>query len=157
MYTIAVLTISDRASAGVYPDTSGPAIVEIILQKYPDAQITQEIIPDNPMLLRSFFSHHLTCNCIITTGGTGIGPRDFTPEITTDFCSYLVPGIAEMFRFESIKVTKNAVFSRGVVGVKHKTLIVNFPGSHKAALLHTELLLSIFDHAMSMMHGKGHE
>ena len=106
---VLVLTISDRASQGMYDDKSGPAIESILTEKLPEAAIERLIVSDDAIAIGEAFSSHLDKDVIITTGGTGIGPRDNTPDITEKFCDRLVPGIAEYLRTESCKQTINAV------------------------------------------------
>lgn len=153
---ILVLTISDRASKGIYEDLSGPAIERIVNQRYPDAVVTRLIVADEPAQITAAFAAHPHCDWIITTGGTGLSPRDITPETTTRFCDRLVPGIAEVLRGESLKETPNAMLSRGVAGQKGKTIIVNVPGSVRGAQFCTGLLLPVLDHAPKMIRGSGH-
>jgi len=153
---VLVLTISDRASQGVYEDKSGPAIESILAEKLPESIIDRLIVPDEKNAIKDSFDNNLGKDIIITTGGTGIGPRDITPDITEKFCDRLIPGIAEYLRNESLKQTINAVLSRGVAGVKGNTLIINLPGSVKGASFCAELLIQILPHALKMMRGKGH-
>ena len=153
---VLVLTISDRASQGVYEDNSGPSIESILTEKLPESVIERLIVSDDANAIEKAFTTHLDNDVIVTTGGTGIGPRDNTPDITEKFCDRLIPGISEYLRNESLKQTINAVLSRGVAGVKDNTLIINLPGSVKGASFCTELLISILPHAMKMMRGKGH-
>ena len=93
---------------------------------------------------------------ILTTGGTGLGPRDVTPEATMAVCDRLVPGLAETMRMESLKYTPNAMLSRAVAGIRRRTLIVNLPGSPRAVRECLEVLSNVFPHAVAMMHGGGH-
>ena len=153
---VLVLTISDRASQGMYDDKSGPAIKSILTEKLPEAAIERLIVSDDAIAIEEAFSSHLDKDVIITTGGTGIGPRDNTPDITERFCGRLIPCIAEYLRNESIKQTINAVLSRGVAGIKSNTLIINLPGSVKGASFCTELLIQILPHTLKMMRGEGH-
>lgn len=153
---VLVLTISDRASQGVYEDKSGPAIESILAEKLPEAAIERLIVSDDANAIEEALSSHPDKDVIITTGGTGIGPRDNTPDITEKFCDRLIPGIAEYLRNESIKQTINAVLSRGMAGIKGNTLIINLPGSVKGASFCTELLIQILPHALKMMRGEGH-
>ena len=153
---VLVLTISDRASQGVYEDKSGPAIESILGEKLPESVIDRLIVPDEENAIKEAFVNNLDKDIIITTGGTGIGPRDITPDITEKFCDRLIPGISEYLRNESLKETINAVLSRGVAGVKGNTLIINLPGSVKGASFCAEQLIQILPHALKMMRGKGH-
>lgn len=153
---VLVLTISDRASQGIYEDRSGPAIEAVFSEKLPDAHIERRIVPDEEGPILETFSHHLANDVIITTGGTGIGPRDITPDVTEKFCDRVIPGIAEYLRAASIAQTTHAVLSRGVAGVKGNTIIVNIPGSVKGAIFCTELLITILPHAVTMVQGGGH-
>jgi molybdopterin adenylyltransferase len=153
---VLVLTISDRAAQGVYEDKSGPAIKEILAKNLPDASIDSLIVPDEADAIFNAFSSNIDKDVILTTGGTGIGPRDITPDVTQKFCDRLIPGIAEYLRSESMKQTSNAALSRGVAGVKDKTIIINIPGSVKGASFCTELLMPIMQHAVKMVRGEGH-
>ncbi len=157
MLEITVITISDRASRGEYQDLSGPKIREIIEASSIKAKVALKIIPDEKDALRESLSWNLGQDYIITTGGTGLSPRDVTPEITEEFCEKDIPGISEMLRRESYKETRNAVLSRGFCGMKGKTIIINFPGSVKAVTLCTRLILPILDHGKKMIEGGGHE
>jgi len=153
---VLVLTISDRASAGVYEDKSGPAVEEKLGNNIPDAEIEKQIVPDEKGEIEKALSGNLDKDIIITTGGTGLGPRDITPDVTTEFCDRLIPGIAEYLRTESLKETLNALLSRGVAGIKDKTIIINLPGSVKGAGFCAELLPAILKHALAMVRGEGH-
>lgn len=153
---VLVLTISDRASQGVYEDKSGPAIEEILVEKLQELTVERLIVPDEEEAILNSFSIHNDKEVIITTGGTGIGPRDITPDVTKKYCDRLIPGIAEYLRSESIKQTINAVISRGNAGVKDTTIIINLPGSVKGATFCAKLLIPIVLHAVKMVRGEGH-
>ena len=153
---VLVLTISDRASKGEYKDKSGPAIEELLSNQLNKTEISRQVISDDPMAIRQAFQENLDKDIILTTGGTGLGPRDHTPEMTESFCDRMIPGIAEMIRRESFKETANAVLSRGIAGVKGKTVIINFPGSEKGARFCAELVIPILTHAKDMLSGKKH-
>ncbi len=153
---ILVLTISDRASRGEYEDLSGPAIEKILSKKIPGADITRAIVSDDRSGIEKKFGESLDYDVIITTGGTGLGPRDNTPEATESFCDREIPGIAEYLREESRRETVNAVLSRGRAGMKGDTLIINLPGSVKGAVFCAELLGGIIPHALNMIKGVGH-
>ncbi len=153
---ILVLTISDRASRGEYEDLSGPAIEKILSEKVAGAEITREIISDDRSGIEKRFAESLDYDVIITSGGTGLGPRDNTPEATEAFCDRSVPGISEYLRRESCSETLNAVLSRGRSGTKGKTLFVNLPGSVKGASFCANLLAGLLPHARKMLEGSGH-
>ena len=153
---ISVITISDRASQGIYKDTAGPAIVKILKETLESCTVTQTIIPDVREELLRAFTETTKADVIITTGGTGLSPRDITPEVTAEYCDRLIPGIAEYIRIESLKETPNAVFSRGIAGLKGGTVIINFPGSLRAATFCSTLIAPLLPHAIKMSAGKGH-
>ena len=153
---VLVLTISDRAFKGVYDDESGPAIKKTIAFILPDATVELLIVPDEKDKIINACQSHLDMDAIITTGGTGIGPRDVTPDATEEFCDKLIPGISDYLRRESCSQTINAVLSRGVAGIKGNTVIVNLPGSVKGAQFCTKLLVPVLQHALKMIKGEGH-
>jgi molybdopterin adenylyltransferase len=102
------------------------------------------------------FSDELKVEIVLTTGGTGLGPRDVTPEATTAVCDRPVPGLSEILRCESYKKTPNAVLSRGVSVMRDNTLIINLPGSPKAVRECMEIILQVLPHGVDMIHGGGH-
>ncbi len=153
---ILVLTISDRAAGGVYEDRSGPAVEEALREGIPGARIKRLVVPDDERGIEQAFEAHLDSDVIITTGGSGIGPRDVTPDVTARFCDALIPGIAEHLRRESFRETPYALLSRAVAGRKGRTVIVNLPGSVKGAGFCAGLLVEILPHAIAMVRGEGH-
>ena len=153
---IAVITISDRASKGVYEDASGPAIEEVFSKRCVGAIIERSIVPDGLDSVYGALLRYGDADWIVTTGGTGPSPSDLTPEATARYCDRLLPGIAEYFRSKSLEQTPFAVFSRGVAGMKGAHYVVNFPGSVAAAVFHAELLAPLLDHGIAMALGKGH-
>lgn len=154
--TVAVLTISDRASRGVYPDRSGPRIEAILRERLPGAAVRREVVPDEPEAIRAALERHREADFILTTGGTGLSPRDVTPQVSEAFCERALPGIAEALRRESARETPYAMLSRGFAGMKGRTIVVNFPGSPAAAELCTRTLLPVMAHARRMLAGEGH-
>lgn len=154
---ILVLTISDRASKGIYDDLSGPALEKTLKASVDNVVIHKKIVPDEKTEIRNAFDEYTRCDFIITTGGTGISPRDVTPETTIEWCDRMVDGIPEYFRAESIKQTKNAVLSRAVAGVKGKTMVINLPGSLRGATFCMELFIPLMSHITKMIAGCGHE
>ena len=155
-FRFAVLTISDSGSAGERAqDSSGDTVVEIMSAAGFD-QVDRSIVPDEP----ADISDHLRRWCdsaqvdvIITTGGTGLGPRDVTPEATRSVIDIEAPGIAEAMRMETLKNTPFAMLSRGVVGVRNGCLIVNLPGSPKGVQETLEVALASMPHALEMIRG----
>jgi len=153
---ISVITISDRAFRGEYEDKSGPKIIELLIASKIAIDIKYSVIPDDRQMIRKEIEWNLGNDYILTTGGTGISPRDITPDVTKEICDYELPGISEMLRAESLKETENAVFSRGFSGVKDNTIIINFPGSMKAVSLCTSLIVPVLEHGVKMLRGEKH-
>ena len=153
---VLVITLSDRASNGIYEDRSGPEIEKIFLENFDDLEIKRVIVPDEKRIFLDALGDGLWADFIITTGGTGISPRDITPEVCQEFCEKELPGIAEILRLESYKETPMAMLSRAYSGMKDGTIVVNFPGSVKGARCCANVMLKIMDHAMKMRDGKGH-
>lgn len=153
---VLVITVSDRASAGIYEDRSGPEIEQIFNQNFDSIHINRIIVPDEREPLLKALHDGLWADFIVTTGGTGISPRDITPEVCREFCDLEMPGISEILRLESYKETPMAMLSRGYSGMKGKTIIVNVPGSVKGARCCANVLVRIMDHAVKMRDGTGH-
>ena len=153
---IAVITVSDRASAGVYADRSGPAVVETLKAALPGAEIEAEIVPDGEESVLAALSRHPGADWILTTGGTGPAPRDRTPEATRAYCDRSMPGTADYLRSRSLEETPNAVFSRGEAGMRGLQYVVNFPGSEKAARFCAAALAPLMEHGRKMARGEGH-
>ncbi len=153
---IAVVTVSDRAAAGVYADRSGPAIEECLRAALPEAEIEREVVPDGESSVLAALGRHPDADWIITTGGTGPSPRDRTPEATRAYCDRAMPGIAEYLRLRSLEETPNSVFSRGEAGMRGMQYVVNFPGSERAARFCAALLAPLLEHGVKMARGEGH-
>jgi molybdopterin adenylyltransferase len=153
---IAVVTVSDRASRGIYEDRSGPAIAEVLSAELTGLQIDREIVPDEAEAIVAALARHPQAEWILTTGGTGPAPRDVTPEATREFCDRLLPGIAEYLRARSLEETPMAVFSRGEAGMRGSQYVVNFPGSEKAARFCARVLAPLLVHGSAMARGEGH-
>ena len=156
MLTVAVITVSDRVCKGEYDDLSGPKIKEIILKSELEADVCMAVVPDEKEAIIKAITQYLNKDYIFTTGGTGLSPRDVTPEVTREICEKELPGIHEILRRESYKETKYALLSRGFSGIKGKTIIINFPGSVKAVTLCTRLMLPIMEHGKKMILGGKH-
>lgn len=154
---IAIITVSDRASNGTYKDKSGPAVKKTLAKCLHAHQISFElaIVSDEPAKLRNVLIEFVEkkFDFIFTTGGTGVGPRDITPEVTLDFVDKEIPGIGEAMRAYSMEITKNAMFSRATAGIKGRTLVINLPGSPKAVEEILNYLGDTLTHAHAMIHG----
>ena len=154
--TVAVITISDRAARGEYEDLSGPEIENEVRTRYPSAAVTRSVVPDEPEAILEALKANAEADFILTTGGTGLSPRDVTPEVTARFCEKEVPGIAEVIRAQSYQETPAAMLSRGTAGLRGNTVVVNFPGSPKAVRLCMKILGPVMEHAMRMIRAEGH-
>ncbi|MBL8168771.1 MAG: MogA/MoaB family molybdenum cofactor biosynthesis protein [Acidobacteria bacterium] len=148
-----VLTISDSAAQGAREDLSGPAVVEE-LQKLKAEIVATEILPDEHDQIAARLRHYADAglsNLIVTTGGTGLSPRDVTPEATRAVLEREAPGLAEVMRWESLKITPLAALSRAVCGTRGRTLIVNLPGSVRGARENLEAIARTLPHAISLL------
>lgn len=155
MSSVGILTVSDRGAAGAYEDRSGPLLRDLIAAHTPWQVERQEVIPDDletiAATLRDWCAAGL--DLILTTGGTGFAPRDVTPEATRAVLEREAPGIAETLRAESLKVTRHAMLSRGMAGIRGRTLIINLPGNPKAVRENMEVLLPVLPHALELLAG----
>lgn len=149
----AAVCVSDRSSRGEREDLSGPLIVELL------GSIAEETsyccIPDEQRVIEEkLIELCQSADVIFTTGGTGLAPRDVTPQATQAVAEYTVPGIAEAMRLRSFEKTQNAMLSRAVCAVREKTLIINLPGSPKAVRECLEVVLPILRHAVDLLRGE---
>lgn len=154
-FKYAVLTISDTGSKGEREDSSGDAIVEM-MSEAGFCQSRRAIVPDEVKEIRECLREwcdSAVADVVVTTGGTGLGPRDVTPEATRGVIDIEAPGIAEAMRMETLKNTPFAMLSRGVVGVRNGCLIVNLPGSTSGVRETLEVALTSMPHALEMIRG----
>jgi molybdenum cofactor synthesis domain-containing protein len=158
MYRVAVLTISDKCSQGKRMDESGKVAQEII-KKLPACVVKYEIIPDEPEMIKEKlidYADNLKVDLVLTDGGTGLGPRDNTPEATRQVIEKEVPGVPEAMRLLCFQHSKRAMLSRSVAGLRGRTLIVNLPGSSKGVRESLEAILEPLAHGLDMILGKEH-
>lgn len=159
MIKAGIITASDRAAKGKREDKSG-LLLKALLEKLPAEIIAYQVLPDEPQGLRKSLCHiadRLGCDLILTSGGTGLGPRDHTPEVTRSVIEKEIPGIPEAIRQASLKHTRFAMLSRMVAGIRGKTLIVNLPGSPEAVREGFEILQPILIHAVALIRGTVHD
>ena len=154
---IAILTLSDRAAAGEYDDRSGPALRTLVEEALGAEVVAYRLLPDD----RETIADQLRAwadggqvDLVLTTGGTGFGPRDITPEATRDVIEREAPGLAEAMRAASLRITPHAMLSRAVSGIRGATLIVNLPGSLKGATENLQVILPALPHAVELLRGK---
>ncbi len=153
MITVAILTLSDKASRGEREDMSGPAIKDII-QTIHGRVDYYEVIPDEKDLIKEKLTDYSNkVDLILTTCGTGLSPRDVTPDATLEVIQRPVPGIAEALRAEGFKKTDRALLSRAVAGILGNALIINLPGSPKAIRESLEVLKGVLTHAIEKIRG----
>jgi molybdenum cofactor synthesis domain-containing protein len=156
---VAILTISDSVSRGTHKDASGPNLRARCVQLNWDI-VSTEVFPDEPAAIRDrliALADEGIADLILTTGGTGIGPRDSTPEATSEACNKLIPGFAELMRDEGRKKTPRAVLSRAVAGVRGRTIVVNLPGSPRGAVESFDAVVDLLPHALQVLGGARHD
>ncbi len=150
----AVVTVSDSCSRGEKTDLSGPAVAEALLRRGFEI-VERAVVPDERDLIQKrLIALCGTARLVVTTGGTGIAPRDVTPEATLAVCDRLVEGIAEQMRAEGMRKTRFAALSRGVCGVRGTSLILNLPGSPAGAVESLEAVIDLLPHALQLLAGK---
>lgn len=152
---LAVLTVSDRCSQGLATDTAGPAVAALLRDHWPQAEIQTALVPDDEAQIAA----HLLQWCgqgaalVLTTGGTGLGPRDRTPEATRRVLDREAPGLSEAMRAKGAAQNPFAWLSRGVAGLKGNTLIVNLPGSRRGAEESLNSILALLRHGLEVAVG----
>src|SRR4030043_1787855 len=153
MITVAVLTLSDKGSKGEREDVSG-LLIEDMLKRIGAEVKHYEILPDEKELIKEkLITYSKEVDLILTTGGTGLSPRDVTPEAPLEAVDRQVPGIVEAMRSEGLKKTSRAMLSRAVAGVKGRSLIINLPGSPKAVKENLAVILDVIPHAIEKIKG----
>ena len=159
MTTAAVITISDSAHSGLRADTSGPAVAARLKEAGYEVPITR-IVPDEQSEIAATLrqlADTRAASVILTTGGTGITPRDITPEATRDAIDREIPGLAELMRLTGREFTPFAVLSRAIAGTRNGVLIINLPGSPKGAVQSLDAILELVPHVLDLINGRtGH-
>ncbi len=155
---VALITISDGCFDGSRQDASGEVLADAVKAAGWEI-ISREVLPDEQQSLEARFRD--LCDgekpeLLITTGGTGLGPRDVTPEATSKIAQRLVPGLGELMRAEGLKKTPRAALSRSLAAIRNQTLILNLPGSPKGAKESLEAVMPLLAHAVEIMRGGGH-
>ncbi|MFA5576114.1 MAG: MogA/MoaB family molybdenum cofactor biosynthesis protein [Tissierellaceae bacterium] len=158
MFKVGIITASDKGFAGEREDKSGAIIGEIVQAK--GYKVDRKIIvPDEEdQIIREikYMADELGLDLILTTGGTGFGPRDVTPEATIKVCDRMANGIAEAIRYYSLSITPRAMLSRAVSGIRGETLIINLPGGPKAVKEALDYILDSVDHGLEILTDKAH-
>lgn len=156
---VAILTVSDSVAQGRREDASGVALVQLCRELKFEV-VSTAVCADDRQAIESFLktvSDQREADVILTTGGTGLGPRDITPEATMAVAERLIPGFAEFMRFEGLKKTPRSILSRAVAGIRGKTLIINLPGSPKGAVESLNAIAAELPHAIDVIHGARHD
>jgi molybdopterin adenylyltransferase len=151
-----ILVLSDACSRGERQDLSGQALLEV-LEAQGWCVVARDILPDDLETIREHLEAWLAqddCDAIFTSGGTGLGPRDVTPEATRAVIEKEIPGLAELMRAEGVKKTRRAALSRGLAGISKGKLIVNLPGSPRGARESLETILDLLPHAVDISQGR---
>ncbi len=157
--SVGILTISDKGSKGERIDRSGEVIREMVEEKLEGRVKKYEVVPDEKRTVIEKLKEMVDAgiNLILTTGGTGLSPRDVTPEATMEVIEKEVPGIEEAMRMKGLEKTPHSMLSRGVAGVRKGSLIINLPGSPKAVSESLEVILPAIPHALDIISGRGGE
>ncbi len=155
---VSILTISDSVAAGKYKDKSGPAVRERCKELGWEIACTAILRDDRNAIeaILQKLADARESDLILTTGGTGLGPRDVTPEATMAVAERLIPGFAEHMRAEGLKVTDRAMLSRATAAIRGSTIIINLPGSPAGAVESLNAIADLLPHAVAILHGAGH-
>lgn len=155
MFHAAVLTVSDRSFREERPDEGGPLVAEL-LREAGYAVVKTAVVPDEQSQIETALREIADTGevqLLVTTGGTGFAPRDVTPEATLAVCQRMVPGIPEAMRYASLRLTPRAMLSRAQAGIRGGTLIINLPGSPRAAKENLEAVLPVLEHGLELLTG----
>lgn len=152
-----VITVSTRAAAGVYADDAGPAVADA-LRAVGFVVADIHVVPDGRAVVATAIREACEqADLVVTTGGTGLHPKDETPEATSDVVDRFVPGIAEAMRAAAVRITPMGMLSRSIAGIRGTTLVVNLPGSPKAAVENLDVVMDVLGHAMDQLAGGDHD
>lgn len=154
MHSAAVVTVSDSVARGQRTDRSGPATAEVLMQHGFDVTQQRAVVDDRNEIEQTLIQLSGQVRLIVTTGGTGISERDVTPEATRAVCSKLIEGIPQKMRADGLASTGLAILSRGVCGVRGRSLILNLPGSPAGAVDSLQSVIEILPHALELLEGK---
>ncbi len=155
MIRVAILTVSDKASQGEREDRSASLIRELLLEIKGEV-VAYDIVPDEKAIIKERLVHYTDneqIDLVLTTGGTGLGPRDVTPDATLAVVDRVIPGIAEAMRIKGLEKTPHAMLSRAVAGSRARSLIINLPGSPRAVQENLEVILPALPHALEVLQG----
>lgn len=156
---VSIITVSDSVSTGKREDLSGKSLAEKCTE-LGWAVISKSVVPDDEGLLRTqllALAESGKIDAVFTTGGTGVGPRDVTPEATAAVVTRQIPGLAELMRQTGLQKTRNAALSRSIAGVRGECLIINLPGSPRGAVESFEAIAQLLPHAVAVLHGARHD
>jgi molybdopterin adenylyltransferase len=156
---VAVVTISDSVSSGKHEDRSGPAVAARC-KELGWQIVASSVLPDSRVAIETFLkktAEAKTADVILTTGGTGLGPRDVTPEATMAVAERVIPGFPEQMRAEGAKKTPRAILSRAAAGICGATIIINLPGSPRGAVESLDAIAELLPHAVAILHGARHD
>jgi len=151
----AILTLSDKGARGERIDESGPALMSWLAEHGVQTSLTLVIPDEYDQIVATLcdWGDRDVAELILTTGGTGVSPRDVTPEATMKVCDRMIPGIGELMRLKSLEITRMAALSRATAGIRRNSLIINLPGSPKGALENLSAVWGVMDHAVEKIRG----
>ena len=157
MIKAAILTLSDKGAKGEREDLAGPTIREMLASIDASVEYYEIISDDLELIKEKLMDYSKKVDLVLTTGGTGLSPRDVTPEATLEVIDKEIPGIAETMRSAGLEKTKRAMLSRAVAGVRGNTLIINMPGSPKAVKEGLEAIMDVLPHAIEKINGSSED